>query len=107
MKTQLTCIALSLLISVAATAADKKADEKKGPPEPTKEQRAKMAGLHEKMAACLKTDKPVRDCHKEMMDSCHEMGKDCPMMPGPHHGGPMGGGPMGGPGGMPENPHHQ
>ncbi len=57
---------------------------------PTKEQREKMAQLHEKMAACLRTDKPVHECHEEMMKACQEqMGQDgCPMMNGKgmHHG---------------------
>ncbi len=52
--------------------------------EPTKEQRQKMADLHEKMAACLKSDRLVSDCRKEMMQGCKDtMGKDgCPMMGG-------------------------
>ncbi|MGE4130335.1 MAG: hypothetical protein AB7F86_01785 [Bdellovibrionales bacterium] len=58
--------------------------------EPTKEERTKMAEMHTKMAACLGTDKPFADCHKEMADSCPMKGGDgmCPMMGmgGPHHG---------------------
>lgn len=57
-------------------------------PEPTKEERMKMADAHTKMAECLKSDKTMKDCHKEMMDSCKEAtGGKCPMMGG--HG-PMG-----------------
>ena len=53
-------------------------------PPMTSEQRQKMADAHEKMATCLRTDKPLGDCHEEMMKSCQEgMGKDgCPMMGG-------------------------
>ena len=53
-----------------------------GPPEPSKEMRAKMATLHEQMATCLRSDKPVKDCRAEMMKSCQQLGNDqsCPMM---------------------------
>lgn len=49
--------------------------------EPTKEERTAMSAMHTKMAECLKTEKPMADCHKEMMDSC-PMAKEgkCPMM---------------------------
>lgn len=52
----------------------------------SKEQREKMATIHEQMAACLRSDKPVADCHKEAMKSCQEMmGKEgCPMMGAMH-----------------------
>ena len=56
------------------------------------EQREKMAGIHEKMATCLRTDRPILECREEMMKSCKAaMGKTaCPMMegnmkPGMHH----------------------
>lgn len=41
--------------------------------EPTAEMRTKMAGMHQMMADCLKSDKPVTECKQQMM-------KDCPMM---------------------------
>ena len=44
----------------------------------TKEQRAEMATRHEKMAECLRSDKPMSDCHKQMQAGCKEGG--CPMM---------------------------
>jgi hypothetical protein len=49
--------------------------------EPSKEARAKMATMHEQMAACLKSDKKFSECHDQMMSSCPMM-KDgkCPMM---------------------------
>jgi hypothetical protein len=43
--------------------------------EPTAEMRKKMAMMHQKMADCLNSTKPVKECKKEMMD-------DCPMMNG-------------------------
>ena len=58
-------------------------------PTMTVEQRQKMADAHEKMAVCLRSDKPMGDCHEEMMKACKEgMGNDgCPMMGamGMHH----------------------
>ena len=50
----------------------------------SQEQRQKMAVAHEKMAACLRTDRAVADCQSEMMKSCKDvMGHGaCPMMEG-------------------------
>ena len=69
----------SVLISGIAVAAD---NASAGPPEPSKEMRAKMATLHEQMAACLRSDKPFSDCRHEMMKGCQQlMGEHgCPMM---------------------------
>jgi hypothetical protein len=76
-------LALGLVASLAGPALA----HGKGPPWPemTAEQRTKMAEAHEKMAACLRSDRPVGDCHSEMMKSCQEtMGAGhCPMG---HHG---------------------
>jgi hypothetical protein len=48
---------------------------------PSKETREQMATMHEQMAACLRSDKPIADCRKEAMKHHQElMGKDgCPM----------------------------
>jgi uncharacterized protein YcfJ len=50
----------------------------------TKETREKMALLHEQMAACLRSDKPIADCHAQMRKSCQESlgAHRCPMMDG-------------------------
>jgi hypothetical protein len=59
----LACGAALLWTAGAALAADP------GPsnhPQPTKEQREKMAEAHEKIAACLRSDKPIEECHAEM-----------------------------------------
>lgn len=57
--------------------------DKKEMPALTKEQREKMATLHEQMAKCLRSEKSPADCHEEMKKSCMDMGEDnCPMM---HH----------------------
>lgn len=50
-------------------------------PEMSKEQRQKMAVMHDTMAACLRSDKPMKQCHEDMMKSCHDEGENgCPMM---------------------------
>lgn len=36
-------------------------------PPPTKEMREKMAEAHEKIAACLRSDRPIDECRAEMM----------------------------------------
>ena len=53
-------------------------------PAMTTEQRQKMAVAHEKMASCLRTEKPLSDCHEEMMKTCKDsMDKGgCAMMGG-------------------------
>jgi hypothetical protein len=52
------------------------------PTGPSKEMREKMAAFHEQLAACLRSDKPIAECHKEAMKHHEEMmGKECcPMM---------------------------
>jgi hypothetical protein len=42
----------------------------------SKDDRAKLAEVHEKMASCLRSDKPMKDCHDEMKKSCDE-DKNC------------------------------
>lgn len=49
-------------------------------PQLTLEQRESMAKAHEKMAACLRSKRPVNECHSEMMESCKQHGALCPMM---------------------------
>ena|SRR3989338_830866 len=77
-------------ISMGTTAlgAEKtKALPKRGSTEISVEQRKNMSTAHEKMAACLNSDKSFDSCQKEMMQTCQDtMGKDgCPMM-GKMHG---------------------
>jgi hypothetical protein len=57
---------------------------------PSKETREKMATVHEQMAACLRSDKPIADCHAQAMEHCRSlMGKEgCPMMDMRHGHGP-------------------
>ena len=56
----------------------------------TPEQRQNMAAAHDKMAACLRSEKPMTECRSEMMKSCKDMmGQGgCPMMG--HMSGMMG-----------------
>lgn len=56
------------------------------PPTPSKETRDKMATLHEKMAACLRSDKAFAECRTEMQKNCQSMmgEQGCPMGMGMH-----------------------
>lgn len=49
---------------------------------PSKEQRVQMANAHEKMAACLRSDRSFQECRQEMHTSCAKSFGDrgCPMM---------------------------
>ena len=78
--TMATLLILMSFTQTSAFAADK--SKKKMPIVLTPEQRQSMATTHEKMATCLRSEKAMEECHKEMMQSCQEtMGKDgCPMM---------------------------
>jgi hypothetical protein len=84
-RTRAALTAILLLCAVAVTSAD---TPPPGQPELSKETREKMAALHEQMAACLRSDKPVSECHSTMIKSCQEqLGSDgCPMMTGMAHG---------------------
>jgi len=87
-------IAALALVSVSpAFAAD---PEKAAPSEPSPEVRQQMAAVHQKMADCLRSDRPIAECKAEMKKSCHEMmgERGCPMMGA--SGGEMGPGMMGG-----------
>lgn len=50
-------------------------------PAPSRQMREQMAAMHEQMAACLRSDKSVDECHSNMHEQCHAMGPQvCPMM---------------------------
>lgn len=76
---------LALLGSGTAFAAD----------EPSPEQRQQMAAVHQKMADCLKSSRPMGECRSEMLTNCQSMmgAAGCPMMESA--GGTMGPGMMG------------
>jgi hypothetical protein len=83
--TKIFLLTSTVFLSITAIAA-KKASEV---PPVSKETREKMALLHTKMADCLRTDKPIRDCRKEMMEGCRTAtgGEGCMMF---GREGPMG-----------------
>jgi len=59
----LACGAVLLCSAGSALATEPPPDAR---PPPTKEMREKMAEAHEKMAACLRSDRPIDECHDEM-----------------------------------------
>jgi hypothetical protein len=80
--------ALSLASAGAALAAD---PQTAAPADPTPAARQQMAEIHEKMAACLRSDRPIAECRAEMWKSCQSITGEggCPM------GGGLGPGMMG------------
>jgi len=49
---------------------------------PSRQMREQMAAAHEKMAACLRSDRDIAVCRNEMHKSCQAMmgAQGCPMM---------------------------
>jgi len=82
MKLQLICAAIAIAMSSPALAekSSSKMDEKST--KTTKPQRANMATMHEQMAKCLRSDKPMSVCRSEMRNNCKSMMGEgaCPMM---------------------------
>jgi hypothetical protein len=80
--------ALCVLAVGAAVAADDSPSDMHHAP-PSKQDREQMAKLHEHMAACLRSDKTMRDCHEAVRKECQDtMGDKCEMMMHPmmeHH----------------------
>ncbi|HME72786.1 MAG TPA: hypothetical protein VKM54_23400 [Myxococcota bacterium] len=70
--------------------------QQSGPADPSTASRQKMAEVHQRMATCLRSDRPIAECRSDMLKNCQDlMDKEgCPMM-GPWGGG-MGPGMMGG-----------
>jgi hypothetical protein len=71
--------ALGIIYGSWAIAADPPAK-----PPMSKEQRQKMALVHEKAAACLRSDRSMAECHQEMMkmNGGSMSDKECQMMDG-------------------------
>jgi len=64
----------------AANAAEDMSSSAHASP-PTKEQREQMATLHEHMAACLRSEKSMSECHEAARKECRDtMGDRCGMM---------------------------
>jgi hypothetical protein len=93
-RTRRWCARSALLALLSVSPAFAAEPEK--PSDPTPEARQQMAAVHQKMAECLRSDRPIAECRAEMMRSCHEMmgERGCPMMGST--GGGMGPGMMGG-----------
>jgi hypothetical protein len=69
--------ALCVLAVGAAVAADDSPSDMHHAP-PSKQDREQMAKLHEHMAACLRSDKTMRDCHEAVRKECQDtMGDKC------------------------------
>ena len=75
-----TAITSTLLIALCSTAfaGDAPTAPLKRAPVPSlaasaKETRERMATLHEQMAACLRSDKSISECHSEMLKRCEAM----------------------------------
>jgi hypothetical protein len=66
-----TAFVLALLLGGAA--ATWAADAPRPAMVPSAESRAHMATMHEQMASCLRSDKPMADCRAEMMKACQAM----------------------------------
>ena len=72
---------LAGIVGTTALAAEKSKTQSKDA-QVTAEQRKNMASAHESMASCLRSDKTMEGCRKDMMQSCGDMmGKSgCLMM---------------------------
>ena len=67
-----------LAVSLIALASPAFADHheksgKSGKAEPSPEARAKMAESHQKMADCLRSTRPIKECRAEMKKACEGM----------------------------------
>jgi|SRR5882672_10415239 len=77
--------AIALLSAAGASLAAEPAHMDR--PAPSKEMRAKMASAHEQLAACLRSDRPIADCHEEMMKQHDMMGHEMMRHGGDEHEG--------------------
>jgi hypothetical protein len=83
MKLAMIVTALCMTISaIPARSAENRKTKMMPMPEMSATQRQEMATAHEKMASCLRSERAIKDCHKEMMAACKDsMGNNsCPMM---------------------------
>ncbi len=84
-KSAAIALILSLSLSTVVMAQTKnKAATSQMQTEQSPEMKKNMADMYQKMADCMKTDKSMNDCHKEIMKDCpvaKETGS-CPLMDG-------------------------
>lgn len=87
---------LAIALGAGAAAAQEAVKPEGGTP--TTEQRSAMAQVHQEMADCLRSERPIDECRAQMQSRCRAMmgPEGCPMMMGRGRG-MMGGGRMGGP----------
>ena len=78
-------VALFLSLPTIVTAQSKsKAPPSHAQADQSPEMKKNMADMYQKMADCMRTDKSMHDCHKEVMKDCpvaKETGS-CPLMDG-------------------------
>jgi hypothetical protein len=73
---------LAAMMLMVGTAMSLAAEPPAAMPTPSKEMREKMAAIHEKMAACLRSERTFAECREEMQQNCSDMmgEQGCPMM---------------------------
>lgn len=76
-------LSLSLMTPVMAQAKNK-APTSQAQTEQSPEMKKNMADMYQKMADCMKSDKSMHDCHKEVMKDCPvaKSTGSCPLMEG-------------------------
>lgn len=87
--------AFVVAIALAAGAAAAQETAPPAPGTPSADQRHAMAEIHQKMADCLDSERPINECRADMLTNCRTMmgPESCPKMMGLGHG--MMGGRMG------------
>lgn len=69
--------ALLTLLACVSFAAEEPTQDKHPAP-PTKQEREQFATLHEHVAACLRSDKTMRECHEAARKECEDtLGDRC------------------------------
>ena len=81
--------AIALILSLSLPTAVMAQAKSKGPTnqahaEQSPEMKKNMAEMYQKMADCMKTEKSMHDCHKEVMKDCPvaKATGSCPLMDG-------------------------
>lgn len=77
----LAAIAFVSLVGAGTTRAAEQPSETP----PSKEMREKMATLHERMAACLRSERTFQECREEMQKNCSNMMGERGCMMGMEH----------------------
>jgi hypothetical protein len=73
-----TSIAAVLTLLACTSFAAQETTQDKHPAPATKQEREQLATLHEHMAACLRSDKTMRECHEAARKECEDtLGDRC------------------------------